>query len=55
MTKDFEVIVKLGEESILLGADTEEEAIERAKQIIAEQYGERLSQLSNYYLLKTGE
>lgn len=41
--KEYVVIVKLGDEAIALTADNEQHAIERAKDIIAEQYGYDLS------------
>jgi hypothetical protein len=40
---DYVVIVKLGEEAIYLEADNKEQAIERAKETIGEQYGYELS------------
>ena len=40
---DYVVIVKLGEDAILLEADSKEQAIEKAKEIIADQYGYKLS------------
>jgi hypothetical protein len=45
--KEYVVIVKLGEESIYLSADSKEHAIERAKEIIGEQYGYDLSRCSS--------
>jgi hypothetical protein len=44
--KDYIVTVKLGEEAIYLGADSEKDALNRAKDIIAEQYGYELSRSS---------
>ena len=41
--KEYVVIVKLGDEAISLTADNSEHAIERAKDIIAEQYSYDLS------------
>ena len=43
---DYVVIVKLGEEAIYLEADSKEQAIEKAKEIIGEQYGYDLSRSS---------
>jgi hypothetical protein len=40
---DYVVIVKLGEEAIHLEAESKEQAIEKAKEIIGEQYGYDLS------------
>ena len=44
--KDYIVIVKLGEEAIYLGAESESKALEKAKDLIAEQYGYDLSRSS---------
>lgn len=41
--KEYVVIVKLGEEAISLTADNKDHAIERAREIIGEQYGYDLS------------
>lgn len=43
---DYVVIVKLGEEAIHLEAESKEQAIEKAKEIIGEQYGYDLSRSS---------
>lgn len=40
---DYVVIVKLGEDAILLEADNKDQAIEKAKEIIGDQYGYKLS------------
>jgi hypothetical protein len=44
--KEYVVIVKLGDEAIHLEASSSEHAIERAKDIIAEQYSYDLSRSS---------
>jgi hypothetical protein len=44
--KDYIVVVKLGEEAIHLEAESKEKAIEKAKDIISEQYGYELSRSS---------
>lgn len=36
---DYVVIVDLGKEAIALGADSEQDAIQRAREIISETYG----------------
>jgi hypothetical protein len=41
--KDYIVIVKLGEEAIHLEASSEDDAIDKAREIIAEQYSWDLS------------
>jgi hypothetical protein len=41
--KDYIVIVKLGEEAIHLQAKSEDQAIDKAREIIAEQYSWELS------------
>jgi hypothetical protein len=41
--KDYIVIVKLGEDAILLEAESKEKAIEKAKEIIGDQYGYKLA------------
>jgi hypothetical protein len=41
--KEYIVIVKLGEEAIHLEADSEDEAIDKAREVIAEQYSWDLS------------
>jgi hypothetical protein len=41
--KDYVIIVKLGEEVIYLEADSNKHAIDKAREIIAEQYGYDLS------------
>ena len=43
---DYVVIVKLGQEAIHLKAESKEQAIEKAKEIIGEQYGYDLSRSS---------
>lgn len=40
---DYVVIVKLGQDAILLEADNKDQAIEKAKEIIGDQYGYKLS------------
>ena len=40
---DYVVIVKLGEDAILLEANSKEQAIEKAKEIIGDQYGYKLA------------
>ena len=45
--KDYIVTVKLGEDAILLEADSKEQAIEKAKEIIGEQYDYDLSRSSS--------
>jgi hypothetical protein len=47
--KEFTVIVKLGEEAIYLQADNEEQAIEKARDIIGEQYDYDLSRSSTVF------
>lgn len=46
--KDYLVLVTLSQEAISLGADNQEEAIKKAKAIIAEQYGESVANDANY-------
>ena len=46
--KDYLVLVTLSQEAISLGADNKEEAIKRARAIIAEQYGESIASDANY-------
>ena len=41
--KEYVVIVKLGEDAILLEADNKDQAIEKAKEIIGDQYGYKLA------------
>jgi hypothetical protein len=41
--KDYIVTVKLGEDAILIEADSKEQAIEKAKEIIGDQYGYKLA------------
>jgi hypothetical protein len=54
--KEYQVIVKLGEEEIYLGADSEKHALDRAKDIIAEQYGYELSRSSTVsYQIEEGK
>lgn len=45
--KEYVVIVKLGEEAIHLTADNRDHAIERAKEVIGEQYSYDLSRSSS--------
>jgi hypothetical protein len=45
--KEYVVLVKLGDEAINLTADSKEHAIERAKDIIGEQYDYDLSRSSS--------
>jgi hypothetical protein len=45
---DYTVIVKLGEEAIFLSAFSAEEALERARDIISEEYGWDLSRSVEY-------
>lgn len=45
---NYVVIVKLGEEAINLSASSAEEALERAKDIIGEEYGWDLSRSVEY-------
>lgn len=45
---DYEVIVTLAQEGILMGAENDQEALTRAKQIIAEQYGDSTAQYATY-------
>lgn len=47
--KEYVVIVKLGEEAIHLTADNRDHAIERAKEVIGEQYGYDLSRSSSVF------
>jgi len=44
--KEYVVIVKLGEEAIHLEADSKDHAIDKAREIIAEQYSYDLSRSS---------
>ena len=44
----YVVIVKLGEEAIGLEADNKEEALERARNVIDESYGEIVAEDSEY-------
>jgi hypothetical protein len=53
--KEYIVIVKLGEEAIHLEADSKDYAIERAKDIIAEQYSYDLSRSSTISYEVEGE
>lgn len=46
--KDYVVIVKLGEEAISLSGDNEQEALDRARDIIEENYGDIVAEDSKY-------
>jgi hypothetical protein len=46
--KDYAVVVTLAEEAIILGANTDKEALSKAKQIIVEQYGESVASDATY-------
>jgi hypothetical protein len=46
--KDYTVIVTLSAEAISLGADTDTEALGRARLIIAEQYGDSVANDATY-------
>ena len=46
--KDYVVIVKLGEEAISLSSDNEQEALNRARDIIVENYGEDVASDCEY-------
>ena len=45
---DYLVLVTLSQEAISLGAESKEEAIEKAKAIIAEEYGESVANDATY-------
>ena len=47
--KDYTVIVKLGEEAIYLQAESEEQAIAKARDIIGEQYDYDLSRSNTVF------
>jgi hypothetical protein len=48
--KDYVVIVNLASEAIALGADSEQEAKDKALLIIAEQYGDSVANDATYEL-----
>ncbi len=48
--KEYVVLVTLKNEAILLGADSDSEALSRAKLIIAEQYGDSVANDATYEL-----
>ncbi len=48
--KDYVVLVTLKNEAILSGADSDSEALSRAKLIIAEQYGDSVANDATYEL-----
>jgi hypothetical protein len=48
--KNYTVIVTLSSEAILLGADNDNEALSKAKLIIAEQYGNSIASDATYEL-----
>lgn len=48
--KDYTVLATLAPEAISLGADTKEEAIAKARAIIAEQYGKSVANDATYQL-----
>ena len=45
---DYLVLVTLSQEAISLGAESKEEAIKKAKAIIAEEYGESVANDATY-------
>jgi hypothetical protein len=47
---DYTVIVTLSSEAISLGADSDSEALSRAKLIIAEEYGDSVAKDATYEL-----
>jgi hypothetical protein len=48
--KDFTVVVDLKGEAITLDADTADEAIARAKEVIKYQYGESVASDASYFI-----
>ena len=46
--KNYVVIVKLGEEAISLSGDNEQEALDRARDIIEENYGKDVAEDSEW-------
>ncbi len=50
MEKEYKVVVKLGEEVFNLEAESEEQALDFAKQTIAEEYNGYLSDSAEYYV-----
>ena len=48
--KDYTIVATLASEAISLGADTKEEAIAKARAIIAEQYGKSVANDATYQL-----
>ena len=48
MSQEYVVVVKLMSEAISLGADSTEDAISKAKEIIAEQYGDSVAKDATY-------
>ena len=53
--KDYIVIATLAPEAISLGAENKEEAIAKARAIIAEQYGESVANDATYQLEGEGK
>lgn len=49
---EYEVVVTLAQEGILMGAENDQEALTRAKQIIAEQYGDSVAKDATYEVKK---
>ena len=48
--KDYTVIVRLKSEAISLGADNQDEAVSKAWDIIAEQYGQSVANDATYLI-----
>ena len=46
--REYVVVAKLMDEAISLGAGSEEEAISRAREVIAEQYGKGVAKDATY-------
>lgn len=52
---DFTVLIDLKGEAISLGADSPSEALERARAIIAEQYGQGVANDATYKIEREGK
>jgi hypothetical protein len=53
--KDYVIVVKLASEAIALGADSEQEAKDKALLIIAGQYGDSVANDATYEIEREGK